>query len=88
MIPKAALSITASDGPVDQREALIDGVAGGELILNVRAEADPALLQEITAEALERVGGERLELVLEHEEHFRPGRPTPTHRDLVREEAT
>jgi len=86
----AALSITSSDGAVDLREALVDGVRSGELILNLRAEADPAVLQAVAAAAFDAVRSStagRITVVREHEEFFRPSPPRPTHRDLVAEVA-
>jgi hypothetical protein len=78
----AALSVTDSAGAVDVREALIDGVRAGSLIVNLRAEADPELLRDLTLAALERARGRHVGLTaeLEHCEHFRPAPPTPTHR--------
>ena len=55
----------------------------GQLIINLRAEAAPDLLETVLKEALpvavESFTG--LVATLEHLERFRPGRPTPTHRD-------
>ena len=69
-VPELGLAL---DGPVDS----------GQLILNLRAEAAPEALLSAVVEAVGRlkanVPGIRMEL--QHEEHFRPGRPTPTHRD-------
>ena len=49
-------------------------------------EADPDLLQQITAttldEIVKRIDG--LTLSTEHSEHFRPGKPVPTHRVTVK----
>ncbi|MDB6069790.1 MAG: Cobalamin biosynthesis protein [Verrucomicrobiales bacterium] len=55
----------------------------GQLIINLRAEADPSALAEAVRQALLETAAARpgLELLLEHHEHFRPGRPEPTHRD-------
>lgn len=55
----------------------------GQLIINLRAEADPSALAEAVRQALRETAEARpgLELLLEHHEHFRPGRPEPTHRD-------
>ena len=82
----AALSMTANDSGADLREALLDGVSRGQLILNLRAETDPELLLELSLDALkgisESVTG--LELEVEHHEHFRPAPPVPTHREEVR----
>ncbi|MEM1452441.1 MAG: GTP-binding protein [Planctomycetota bacterium] len=81
----AALSVTAGDAEPDLREALVDGVTGGELILNLRAEGDPDLLRQVAWRALDAVAASRpgLSLSVEHEEFFRPAPPQPTHRDEV-----
>ncbi|MFT5155258.1 MAG: G3E family GTPase, partial [Planctomycetota bacterium] len=81
----AALSLTRNDEEIDLREALIDGVHEGQLILNLRAEADPGLLRELCGAALDSLrGGEaKLELTIEHSEHFRPSPPVPTHRQVI-----
>ena len=82
----AALSVTSGDGELDLREALVDGVQSGELILNLRAEVDPSELQAMALAALEAAAGSRpgCSLTVEHEEHFRPAPPEPTHRDEIR----
>jgi len=61
--------------------ALQEPLDAGQLILNVRAEADPDLLRALVTETFEeaRRAGE-VELDVEHLESFRPGRPVPTHR--------
>lgn len=79
----AAMSLTSSAGAVDLREALVDGVRAGELVFNLRAEADPATLRTIALEAFEEAGRGQVRLELEHEESFRPAPPVPTHRMLV-----
>ena len=78
----AAVSVTDGAAPVDVREALIDGVTEGALVVNLRAEADPEALRELTLAALARARDAHpgLSLELEHCEHFRPAPPTPTHR--------
>jgi hypothetical protein len=55
-------------------------VSGGELVINLRAEADPKALREILEESLTEFRRENLQLKLEHIENFRPGKPVPTHR--------
>lgn len=81
----AALSLTANESGVDLREALLDGVRSGELILNLRAEADPELLLELSSAALERARAANpgLTIEVEHREHFRPSPPVPTHREKI-----
>ena len=85
----AALSITAGDAEADLREALVDGVRGGELVINLRAEGDPEMLRRVTREALDVCMQTRpgLALPIEHQESFRPAPPQPTHRDEVTADA-
>lgn len=54
----------------------------GRLILNCRAEAAPEILDATVRQALAAVAQQQSGLAwqLEHAEHFRPGRPQPTHR--------
>lgn len=60
-------------------------VLSGQLVVNARAEASPELLRDALLEAVttlgERVPGLRAHV--DHVEHFRPGRPNPTHRDTA-----
>ena len=51
----------------------------GRLLLNLRAEAAPADLEAAVRAALDGVAA-RLTCEVLHIEHFRPGRPVPTHR--------
>jgi Ni2+-binding GTPase involved in maturation of urease and hydrogenase len=58
------------------------GLAHGELILNLRAEGAPEVLRaavENSLAASAASAGAQAETL--HLEHFRPGRPQPTHRD-------
>ncbi|HVR29578.1 MAG TPA: GTP-binding protein [Thermoanaerobaculia bacterium] len=81
----SVVSVVGSDARPDLRESLFDLVSEGTLIVNLRAEADPELLYEITAGALEEAARARpgASLRVEHVERFRPARPVPTHRILV-----
>ena len=58
-------------------------VKGGELIVNLRAEASPDVLAATVKESVPAVAAKfpTLQAKLDHLEHFRPGRPNPTHRD-------
>jgi G3E family GTPase len=58
---------------------LAEPVDIGRLLVNLRAEADPAMLERCVREAIETACGAVPSAVL-HVEHFRPGRPVPTHR--------
>ena len=78
----AVLNLVRSDGAVELSHELSADLAAGELIVNLRAEADPEILRQSTMEALEefqlQTAGVRLPVM--HLEHFRPGKPQPTHR--------
>ncbi len=57
-------------------------VQNGQLIINLRAEAAPDVLGTIVREAVAASAKAfpTLQATLDHLEHFRPGKPTPTHR--------
>ena len=74
----AVVSATSTAGDVDLREALIDRIDGGTLIINYRAEADPAILDQHVRDTLAS-GPQDATMQWVHEEHFRPSYPTPTH---------
>ena len=74
----SVVSLVDSDHEPDLRESLLDRVDRGELVVNLRAETDPALLESITREAIGSL--EKVRSRMEHLEQFRPGRPVPTHR--------
>jgi hypothetical protein len=78
----AAVSLVRSDY-VPELGLTLDGpVMSGQLIVNLRAEADPADLRaalDATFAALPE-SHHGLTVRLDHAEQFRPGRPTPTHR--------
>jgi G3E family GTPase len=75
----SVVSLVRNDGEPDLRESLLDATTGGPLILNLRAEADPEVLERAVRRALEALGAGR-RATIEHLERFRPGRPVPTHR--------
>ena len=74
----SVVSLVGNDGEPDLRESLLDRADRGELVINLRAEADPALLEAVTREAVATLSGVRA--TMEHLERLRPGRPVPTHR--------
>jgi G3E family GTPase len=79
----ASVNLVRSDYVAELGMELDEPVGGGQLIVNLRAEADPAVLLEALREGLGEVVAAMpgLEAVVEHAEHFRPGKPVPTHRD-------
>ena len=74
----SVVSLVGNDGKPDLRESLLDYVDEGSLIINLRAEADPAVLEAVTRGALATLPG--IESSIEHLEQFKPPRPVPTHR--------
>ncbi len=79
----ASINLVRSDYVAELGMELDEPTSGGQLIINLRAEADPASLMEAVKAALGEVttGFFGLQATLDHEEHFRPGKPVPTHRD-------
>ena len=82
----AAINLVRSDFVPELSLSLEAPVTGGQVIVNARAEASPEALRDAVREAVaalpERFPG--LTAQLDHLEHFRPGKPTPTHRDVER----
>jgi Ni2+-binding GTPase involved in maturation of urease and hydrogenase len=83
----AAVSLVRSDY-IPELGLTLEGPAdSGQLIVNLRAEADPERLRAAVDASIEALPewGPGLRVQLQHAEQFRPGRPTPTHRDPVAE---
>ena len=57
-------------------------IQAGQLIINARAELAPEAMHQAIVESVTEIFSHHpaLEISLEHEEHFRPGKPQPTHR--------
>jgi len=79
----ASVNLVRNDNVPETGMSLDEPSTGGQLIINLRAETDPAALLATLQESLEEAvrDSEVLTATLDHEEHFRPGRPEPTHRD-------
>jgi hypothetical protein len=79
----ASINLVRSDYIPELGMELDEPTTGGHLIINLRAEAAPTSLMQALKTSLDEVksGFFGLNVVLEHEEHFRPGKPVPTHRD-------
>lgn len=75
----SVVSLVRSDAEPDLRESLLDRTRGGSLILNLRAEADPELLEAAVHQGLAALP-KGLSARVEHLERFRPARPQPVHR--------
>jgi hypothetical protein len=79
----AVVNLVRSDFVPELGISLDEPSASGQLIINLRAEAAPEDLAAVVQEALKLTAARHpgLNPAVEHHEHFRPGRPTPTHRD-------
>lgn len=80
----ALVNLVNLDFVPELSERLQSDVDGGQLILNLRAEADPDTLRQAVEAELEHLplpDGARLRL--DHLESFRPAQPEPTHRIAV-----
>jgi G3E family GTPase len=73
------LNLVRSDGSTESVHQLQEEVDAGELIVNLRAEADPTVLREAFESALAGLTP-GFDVKIEHTECFRPAKPTPTYR--------
>jgi len=78
----AANLVRTADTPAVSHR-LAEPVDIGRLLLNLRAEAAPDELEGAVRAVLDDVAA-RLPCAMLHLEHFRPGRPVPTHRIAAR----
>ena len=78
----AGINVVRNDVVPELSFELEGKVKGGQLILNLRAEAAPDALGAAVREGLSAAAKKfpGMKATLDHLEHFRPGNPTPTHR--------
>ncbi len=78
----AAVNLVRNDFVPELSFRLEEPVTGGQLIINLRAEAAPDTLGTAVRESLAAVekAFPNVKATMDHLEHFRPGKPTPTHR--------
>lgn len=72
----AAANLVRTDDTPVLSHRLAETIDVGRLLVNLRAEADPDLLEQAVRGVLAAAPG----CAIVHLEHFRPGRPVPTHR--------
>ena len=75
----AVANVVGSDAVAELSHRLHEPLDSGQLIVNLRAEADPELLRTSVMEVFDDVR-KSIRIEVEHLEAFRPGKPTPTHR--------
>lgn len=81
----AVVNLVRSDFVPELSLRLEAPVTAGQLIINCRAEADPDTMRDAIRAAVAALPGRLpgLTAQLDHLEHFRPGKPQPTHRDAT-----
>lgn len=77
-----AVNLTRDDAQPEFSHHLLELLDDGELLLNMRVEIAPEILQEAAQNALKKALTIKRVLAFRvtHTEHFRPGMPMPTHR--------
>lgn len=73
------LNLVRGDGNPESIHRLQEEMDAGELLVNLRAEADPELLREAVHATLEDLGP-AIDVKMDHTECFRPAKPQPTYR--------
>ena len=78
----AVLNLVAGDRGAELAHTLKAPVDAGELIVNLRAEEDPRRLHDAALASLAawETGASGRRAAIDHIEHFRPAKPTPTWR--------
>ena len=78
----AVINLVRNDYVPEVSLALDEPVHRAQLVVNLRAETAPEVLRDSVRSALSELAGHfrGLDARLEHLEHFRPGKPQPTHR--------
>ncbi len=75
----AAVNMVRDDQSPELSHQLFEPLEDGELLLNMRVETSPELLEKASNDALNSVLS-GFDFKITHSEHFRPGMPVPTHR--------
>ena len=79
----AAINLVRSDFVPELSLRLEEPIDSAQVILNCRAEASPEAIRDALHGAVEAIQRDGVTAKVEHLEFFRPGKPEPTHRDLV-----
>ncbi len=79
------INLVRNDHVPELSQMLDAAVESGQLIVNLRAEARPEVLRDAVEKVVGEIAARGVGARLEHIESFQPGKPQPTHRDLVEE---
>ncbi len=79
----AAINLVRSDFVPELSLRLEAPIESAQIILNCRAEAAPEDIRDALNEAVAAIQNGGISAKIEHLEFFRPGKPEPTHRDLI-----
>jgi G3E family GTPase len=81
----AVINLVRNDYVAELSQELQDALAAGQIIVNLRAEAEPSVLKVALEASLAETAAANpaLRCALEHLEFFQPGKPEPTHRIAV-----
>ena len=85
----AAVNLVRNDFVPELSYHLEEPVTSGQLIINLRAEGAPDILGTVVRDGLQSAAKDfpTVQATLDHLEHFRPGKPTPTHKkDFLKNE--
>ncbi|MFT5466015.1 MAG: G3E family GTPase [Verrucomicrobiales bacterium] len=77
-----AVNLVRDDSKPELSHHLSEPLEDGEILLNMRVESAPEILEATAKAVIEEVLAEKhgLEVRISHSEHFRPGMPVPVHR--------
>jgi len=77
-----AINLVRNESAPEPSHRLSEPLEDGEILLNIRAEANPDTLDSAVTDALGEIlsTGHQLDFRITHCEHFRPSKPQPTHR--------
>ena len=73
----AVVNLTRTDSKPETAQTLLDELQTGELIVNIRAEAEADELAQALEKSLQELSSEDVGLKQEHLEFFAPGKPEP-----------
>lgn len=81
----AVLNLVRNDFVPELSQTIGEESRAGQLIVNLRAESDPDLLQAALRDAISRITTDdpAIHPTIDHLEFFQPGKPVPTHRVQV-----